>query len=277
MAASYWIKLYLEILDDSKMAILPDRLWRRVIELFLAAGRYGSQGHLPETQQLAWLFRMNTDDLELDLKQIATTGIIQRNDNGWIVTKFAERQAPVSDAERQRQHRDRMQKHQYYDDVTNSSRNVMEINRLTDTDTETEEEGATTTAATAVSAFQDPTPRRAERLYQRVTGQSSIPSSVSERAIADLTAVLDYYGGRDPPVDDGKRIFARWCSTIGQKGKPYSRLNPGWVGWWLEELAPVPVEMRPKDTKDMTDAEFKQYLQTMGAEHGENRNTLPPG
>ena len=35
MSSFYWIKLYHEVLDDPKMALLPDRLWRRTIELFI--------------------------------------------------------------------------------------------------------------------------------------------------------------------------------------------------------------------------------------------------
>lgn len=131
----YWIKLYIEILDDPKMATLPDRLWRRVIELFLCAGRLHKNGELPDTKQLAWLMRIPTDELDLDLKQIATTGIVEQTQGGWIIPKFAKRQAPVTDAERQRQHRDRMHQQQYYGDVTNSSRSVRQI---TDTDTDQE-------------------------------------------------------------------------------------------------------------------------------------------
>ena len=47
--ADYWLKLYIEILDDPKMAVLPDRLWRRIIELFLIAKKLHMNGHLPET------------------------------------------------------------------------------------------------------------------------------------------------------------------------------------------------------------------------------------
>lgn len=86
--ANYWIKLYTEILDDPKMATLPDRLWRRVIEIFLCAGRLGKNGELPETAQLAWMLRMSIDELEMDLIQIAATGMLERNESGWYVTKW---------------------------------------------------------------------------------------------------------------------------------------------------------------------------------------------
>ena len=142
MAATYWIKLYLAILDDSKMAVLPDRLWRRTIELFLLAGLYHKDGLLPDTNQLAWTLRMSTDDLTLDLQQIAATGIIERVVNGWMVVNFAKRQAASDPAERMRQMRERKQEQQYYGDVTDSLRDVTQIadNRLTDTDTDTDTE-----------------------------------------------------------------------------------------------------------------------------------------
>ena len=137
--ADYWIKLYIEILDDSKMAVLPDRLWRRVVELFLLAGRYHQDGSLPETSQLAWALRLPTDDLEMDLKQIATTGIVERQVNGWIIPKFKQRQAASTNTERSQAFREKQRKEQYYtEDETQLKRNVAQINRLTDTDTDTE-------------------------------------------------------------------------------------------------------------------------------------------
>jgi hypothetical protein len=52
-----WIKLYLEILNDSKMGKLPDWLWRRAIELFLLAGENGDDGLLRPVPDLAWRLR----------------------------------------------------------------------------------------------------------------------------------------------------------------------------------------------------------------------------
>jgi hypothetical protein len=51
VAARFWIKLYLEILDDPKMGRLPDHLWRRAVELFLLAGRAGNDGALPALRE----------------------------------------------------------------------------------------------------------------------------------------------------------------------------------------------------------------------------------
>jgi hypothetical protein len=138
--ADYWAKIYIEIIDDPKMATMPDRLWRRTIELFLLAKKFNRNGHLPETKQLAWMLRMPTDELDLDLKQIALTGIIQPEPTGWFVVNFEKRQSASTSTERSRQLRKRTQANQYYNgDATDLQRNVAQRteNRLTETETET--------------------------------------------------------------------------------------------------------------------------------------------
>jgi DnaD/phage-associated family protein len=135
--ADYWLKLYIEILDDPKMATMPDRAWRRTIELFLVAKKLNKDGHLPDTRQIAWLLRMNPDELEHDMMQIASTGIVVQEVGGWFIPKFADRQAAVQPAERMSQMRDRRQKQQYYTGVTDQLRKVTQ---RTEADTETEAE-----------------------------------------------------------------------------------------------------------------------------------------
>jgi DnaD/phage-associated family protein len=140
--ADYWMKLYIEILDDPKMAVMPDRVWRRTIELFLVAKKLNKDGHLPETRQIAWLLRMSPDDLELDMTQIASTGIIVKEIDGWFIPNFIKRQSAVGGAERVSQFRKREQKQEYYEDVTNEKRFVTqntdyrEQNTESDTDKE---------------------------------------------------------------------------------------------------------------------------------------------
>jgi hypothetical protein len=121
--ADYWAKIYIEIIDDPKMATMPDRLWRRTIEIFLLAKKFNKAGRLPDTKQLAWMLRMTTDDLDMDLKQIALTGIIQAEPIGWFVVHFEKRQAAATVAERKQQQRARDHREQYYgnEDVTGQS------------------------------------------------------------------------------------------------------------------------------------------------------------
>ncbi len=172
--ADYWIKLYNEILDDPKMAVLPDRLWRRIIELFLLAGKLHKDGELPETNQIAWALRMSTDDLAMDLQQIANTRIIKRTINGWIIPQFAKRQAAASDAERKQQERKRKQADQYYqnENVTNQSRNVTQI---TDTDTDTDTDQKQKTSSVGFNIF---------TLYQNTFG--AMATQFVSQELADI-------------------------------------------------------------------------------------------
>jgi hypothetical protein len=155
--ADYWIKMYHEILDDPKMATMPDRLWRRTMEIFLLAGKLSrdKSGYLPETNQLAWLLRMSSDDLLMDLKQLESIGILERVADGWLVVNFEKRQAAATDAERKRQQRERDQRDQYYgnEKVTNPSRNVTQN---TESETETESEAETEREPVRAQADLDP-------------------------------------------------------------------------------------------------------------------------
>jgi hypothetical protein len=140
MASKYWIKLYHEILDDYKMGMLPDRLYRRVIELFLFAGEFESEGELPKVEAMAWRLRMQPEELLRDLEALQEKEIVMLHNGKWIVTKFAERQAPVSDAERMRRLRERKQKEQYYgDEPVTDSVTKRNVDTDTDTDTDTDE------------------------------------------------------------------------------------------------------------------------------------------
>lgn len=255
MAANYWIKLYIEILDDPKMATLPDRLWRRIIELFLCAGKFGNGGALPETQQLAWLLRMGTDDLELDLKQIATTGIIQREGNGWMVAKFAKRQAPTPALERQRRHRDAMKKRQYYDDVTPASQSVTQINRLTDN-------RLTDTDVTPPLPFVSP-----QKILCDASGLITFPGTEEARAWIDPVYQMALEYGVERTTAVMKKACTRWEATKNKYGKPYPKTNLNWIAWAQEELAATPVDYSGEvDTSKMNQQELEAYLRVKYAD-----------
>lgn len=206
MASKYWIKLYHEILDDPKMGQLPDRAWRRVIELFLLAGELDSGGLLPPVGDIAWRLRVDETELLEDLSVLEDVGIIRETDDGWLVCKFAERQAAVPAAERMRRMRERRRKEQYYQRETAATtggateehaaevaeeqakvtrgitESVTENNarcgagvtkRNTDTDTDTE---YTTTASARARAKKPPPPEQAGEknnafaLYEQAAG-----------------------------------------------------------------------------------------------------------
>ena len=100
MGAKFWIKLYHEILDDPKMGRMPDRLWRRTIELFLLAGELDQDGLLPSVHDMSWRLRVNDDALQDDLNLLISYGIVTVDNDVFTVTKFAERQKAMTPSER---------------------------------------------------------------------------------------------------------------------------------------------------------------------------------
>ena len=152
MAAKYWIKLYHEILRDPKMGRLPDRTWRRAIELFLLAGESGDDGLLPDTDDIAWQLRVDAETLQADLETLAEHGIVTETEDGWLVTNFEARQGPVPGSERVARYRERKRKDQYDGNGDVTSRYTEP-----DTDTEPEPESAALSSfiADSVHAFEN--------------------------------------------------------------------------------------------------------------------------
>ena len=86
MKSYHWLKLWHETLDDPKMGQLPDRIWRRAIELFLVAGKQDQDGVLPPLFDIGWQLRISEQDLLADLEALAKVGIVHNDSNGtWIV------------------------------------------------------------------------------------------------------------------------------------------------------------------------------------------------
>lgn len=87
-----WFKLFFEILDDPKMGRMPDRLWRRAIELMCLAGENGKDGLLPSVDDMTWRLRTSADQLSESLQALSAAGIVHETLDGWMVTHFKERQ-----------------------------------------------------------------------------------------------------------------------------------------------------------------------------------------
>jgi hypothetical protein len=141
-------------------------------------------------------------------------------------------------------------------------------NNVIDTDTDTDTEQSRGDTAAAISSFNAIDDRKAESLYMKITGLTFI----QRKDLADVTngmlSIMDDYKGKDGAlIEDGKAMYSKWCNTVSEKtGKPYSKLNPGWLGWWIEAINKVPVDLTKKDVKDMTSAEFAQYLERINQE-----------
>jgi len=204
MKSHYWIKLYHEILDDAKMGRLPDRLWRRAIELFLMAGEEHNEGHLPCVADMAWRLRLDDEALLEDLRALEQVNILtQLKDGVWLVTKFAERQAPMSSAERQQRYRDRQRKEQYYGNDS-SDRPVTKCNADVDTDVDTD---VNTDVEVEVNAY---------RRYEQAAG---ILSPLVADQLGDL-------------VDDYSDDWV--CAAIEETGKAGARISINYLAAILD-------------------------------------------
>ena len=282
MPSKYWFKLYHEILDDPKMGQLPDRLYRRCIELFALAGDYDQGGLLPDIEDIAWRLRLPVEELQKDIADLQSPKlkIITQNDDGLIVTNFSKRQEPISGADRVKSFREQKRKEQYYG---NEPSNEDVTHRYTDTDidkeVEEEREKATpaptsdipyskTETAQAYSAMQDHTSQDVAQLYRDVTGQMQPLSANIDKAFSDLELVLDYYDTVEDAVPPGKHIYGLWCQKRGKTGKTYSPLNIAWIEKWLENLArdaekAKVAEQRERSHKTAVDASVNELAKNM--------------
>ena len=134
---NHWIKLYVEMNHDPKIGLLTDDLKWRFTSLLLLAGEIGSDGFLPEIGEMAWTLRTSPDTLAGQMRTLAGRELVELRvhpDGGerWFVTKFAERQAPSSNAERQKQWRQRNSA------VTTVTKRNAEVTPEAETETETE-------------------------------------------------------------------------------------------------------------------------------------------
>jgi DnaD/phage-associated family protein len=102
-----WIKLYVEILDDPKVGMMPDWEFRRMIQMFLVAGEHNQAGLLGPVSELAWRLRSSEDDMLSALRTMSEIGIVAETPDGWRVVNFSKRQAALSSAERVSEYRKR--------------------------------------------------------------------------------------------------------------------------------------------------------------------------
>jgi DNA-binding transcriptional regulator YhcF (GntR family) len=121
MASNYWAKLWVEMLDDRKVASLPDSQYRRFIECILLAKDYNRDGLLPSIEDMAWKLRLTTETLQNDMSRLALAGLVElvetTDGDRWFVTKFADRQRASTPTERTNLRREALSAKRYEDDT----------------------------------------------------------------------------------------------------------------------------------------------------------------
>jgi hypothetical protein len=107
-------KIWHEVLADDKMGLLSDHLWRRAIEIILAAGIEGRGGWLPDTTRLAWILHTSQAEMEQELAQLAAPGvkIVEKRPDGWFVRNYEKRNESKDPTAAVRQKRFRQRREQ---------------------------------------------------------------------------------------------------------------------------------------------------------------------
>ena len=232
MKNNYWMKLWFEILGDPKMGRLPDRLWRRVIELFLIAGQHGEGGNLPALVDMAWQLKLSEKALQNDLEKIQETGIVRQSDDGsWMVTNFQKRNESVTGTQRVKDFRDRTRYESRNADVTtrykNSNADVTARNQEAEADTEVDTDTELKTTTTTADADFSKVVRAYEDVIGVLTGFTAekLKLAVSEYEAAWIIDAL-----KEAATSNVRKwsyveaILKRWKSE-GRNSKRPARVN----------------------------------------------------
>ena len=242
---NYWMKLWFDILRDPKMGMLPDRLWRRVIELFLIAGQRGEEGLLPDVPEIAWQLNRSAQSITNDLEKIRKTGIVDINVDGvWYVTNFKKRNAPVDSAKRIKDFRQRERYEKGNVDVTEVKRecNATVTNRYQEEQKNriTEEQIKDTTTGTSFSDV--------AKAYEDVCGVlNSVTADKLKLAYSEYEPSWIMDALKETAVQN-KRSWA-YTEAILKRWQKEGRNS---------KRAPVKADERSADT-------FRQYRKAVGA------------
>jgi len=237
MAYGYWIKLYHDILDDHKVGLLPRAARWTFVSCLILAGEEQDGGFLPEMERMLFRLRFDSEaELEGEMSLLARRGLVELRlhpdgSERWYVTHFAERQASMSGAERQKRRRSPQRDAQRNDDVTSVSRNVTDD--VTQRDTEVESRSRSRKQKVDREAEAEKNARRAAELAAAAASPSFGVLSEFGIAINNKTrALLDM----DP---DYTRAHLEAAARAGDKiGLAIRRMLDG-------DPAPLPPGSRP--------------------------------
>jgi hypothetical protein len=254
---NHWIKLYVEMNHDPKIGLLTDDLKWRFTSILLLAGEMGSDGFLPDIGEMAWTLRTSPDTLAGQMRTLAGRGLVELRinpdgDERWFITKFAERQAPSTNAERQKQWRNR---NAPVTPVTKRNAKVTpEAEAETETEAEGEKSGAIAPAPPApLPAFQ-PVPEEVQRQKARkgITEPEPAIVSTAPAAVRLLAQLTGYYPGDDvapalvaefgetPDEDALRKAVDFWRMST------YKLTNWLGIAEWYKEIRRRP-DWRPED------------------------------
>lgn len=252
--ADYWLKFYIEILDDPKMGRLPDHLWRRFFEMCAVAKTINKKGLLPSIEEIAWMMRIPEEkipDLQTDLDAlVGWRNLLTKVGDSYIVTNFEKRQSKSTDAERKQKQRDKERSEQYsgddnsHDDVTkrdtNPSRGVRQSRAELRNRAESEQSIAEEAAKKAEKAVdkkmasltqeeRDWLQKIIEAFGEKFANPAQIRTALQTRSLHGETKAWEaivYYANKGRPIGEGVSRALQALPTWGNYKKYPSSSSP---------------------------------------------------
>jgi len=273
MSGLPWVKVWVEILDDVKVGRLTEAQRWRFVQMILLAAECDAAGALvtgdsPMTHgDVTWRLRCDIKDLEKDIKDMCSAGLVHIENGVLVVTRFAERQGPTQAEKRiqwrarQKARRERVKLENVTQESPVTHANVTHIEEERDLKREEAEEDLKSAAAPSALLVTD---RDAESLLLRVTKFSSIPPGEIKR-LDQVIGFIQVYGL--PKTEQALTTsFQTWVKTPRKNGTGnYSSINFGWVDRAQEVLAGYGIAIT-KDPMQMTHDEFIAYYQKKAEE-----------
>ena len=262
--AGYWLKLYTEILDDPKYFRLSDNAKLGMIELMIVAKRVDLDGEIPSIEDVAFYTRRSIDWWIPVFEELSKIQYLVTNGGETIIRKFAERQAAVSDSERQKQYRAVTHKKQ------NCNEYVTKSNGDTDTDTDTEKNRLELEAEEPPSASPNDTIDCTD-VYTQVTQSVGIPGSQLSIVLDSINSIKKKYSKRQELIDYLKPFYLEWISRQRKDGSFYSKANCTWLTDWAVS-GEIPKAVGEIKSKTQTIADRNSEILRNAIERDEARN-----
>lgn len=224
---NYWLKLYVEILDDPKVGLMSDLLFKRFIQFLLVAKERNQGGLLGPVNELAWRLRTTESEiLDILTTMSKSTGIVSETPAGWVVVNFQKRQCQYSESyERVKRYRERN---------SNDKKNVTVagVSSSSSSDSDSLEEGVQggkpTIPTTPREAYDHPVIGVFQKVTERIPGVSQYGLVIdSIRHICNTKKLTD-----EAAIDYLKPFWLAWTSRKKKGGQPYDPANLAWLTEW---------------------------------------------
>lgn len=273
MKSLYWIKSWIDRLDDPRFGTMPDWLFRRFYELELVAGEHGKDGLLPPVTWTAWRLRLDEAKLSEALTRLKAVGVVHQDEaEQWWISDFPQTQAPVSDAERARRSRQRQKvpecnvtyrdkhvtgdRHDYVtkrdENVTGCDTKLSHDSSVSESASKSDLESSDLESILDSWDWQPKTPKQAVehpalQIFQQVSG--GLPGERDyNKVIQWVILIARKFQLQPQQLPDYLAPYClAWTSQIGQNGRNYDPLN---VNWLLQAYNQTPLDARPKGQQD---------------------------